>query len=216
MSICLGSRDDVCKIGAAICHLLVASEAKPESDSSRAACGSGGFLRPSRQPTPATHETRYLSAWLANVQESSLRNSRGSEHFRGREREKCQYGFNDRLGFNTGDNHGANDTLGKTITEAVPSWDPVDNRLHCLGHIIHLAVQAFLFAKDEGAIHEAGRQYQRSTRVSGEEIALAFIKSKEGWSTVRPLQKLHRFCVPLNRSACLRQCSRSSVRGVLQ
>jgi hypothetical protein len=72
------------------------------------------------------------------------------------------YGFGDRLGFITGDNHGANDTLCRAVAEAVPGWNPVDNRLRCLGHIMNLAVQAFLFAKDEDAIEEAERQSQHS------------------------------------------------------
>lgn len=123
------------------------------------------------------------------------------------------YGFNDRLGFITGDNHGANDTLCRAIAEAVPEWNPVDNRLRCLGHIINLAVQAFLFAKDEEAIDEAERQSQRSNRDIDEEIALASMKSKEGWSTVLPLQKLHGFCVALNRSASLKAAFKKLCKG---
>jgi hypothetical protein len=109
------------------------------------------------------------------------------------------YDFKDRLGFITGDNHGANDTLCRAIAEAVPEWSPVDNRLRCLGHIIDLAVQAFLFARDEDAIEKAERQSRRSRRDIDEEIALASVKSQEGWSTVLPLKKLQTFCAALKR-----------------
>ena len=123
------------------------------------------------------------------------------------------YGFSDRLGFITSDNYGANDTLCRAIVEAVPEWNPVDNRLRCLGDIINLAVQAFLFAKDEEAIDEAERQSQRSNRDINEEIALASMKSKEGWSTVLPLQKLHSFCVALNRSLGLKTAFKKLYKG---
>jgi len=123
------------------------------------------------------------------------------------------YGFSDSLGFITGDNHGANDTLCRAIAEAVPEWNPVDNRLRCLGHIINLAVQAFSFAKDEEAIDEAERQSQRSNRDIDEEIALASMKSKDGWSTVLPLQKLYGFCVALNHSASLRTAFKKLCKG---
>ena len=33
------------------------------------------------------------------------------------------------------------------------NWSAQDNHLRCLGHILNLAVQAFLFSKDEEAIN---------------------------------------------------------------
>jgi hypothetical protein len=123
------------------------------------------------------------------------------------------YGFGDRLGFITGDNHGANDTLCRAVAEAVPGWNPVDNRLRYLGHIMNLAVQAFLFAKDEDAIEEAERQSQRSKRDIDEEIALVSVRLQEGWSTVLPLQKLHTFCAALNRSSALNTAFKKLCKG---
>lgn len=110
------------------------------------------------------------------------------------------YGIRDRLGFITGDNRGANDTLCRAIAEQLEGWNPVDNRLRSLGHIINLAVQAFLFAKDQEAVDEAERQSQRSRRDVDDEIAAASIKEDTGWLTILPLQKLYSFCVVLNRS----------------
>jgi hypothetical protein len=72
VSTCLESQAGGCGIIAAIRHLLVTSKAKPESDSSKVAFENGEPLRPSRQATPATQENWYLSAWSANVQESSF------------------------------------------------------------------------------------------------------------------------------------------------
>lgn len=123
------------------------------------------------------------------------------------------YGFENRLGFITRDNHEANDTLCRAVAEAVPGWSPVNNGLRCLGHIINLAVQAFLFAKDEDAIEEAERQSQRSKRDIDEEIAPASVKLQEGWSTVLPLQKLHTFCTALNRSSALSTAFKKLCKG---
>jgi hypothetical protein len=123
------------------------------------------------------------------------------------------YDFRDRLGFMTGDNHGANDTLCRAIAEAVPGWSPVDNRLRCLGHIISLAVQAFLLVRHEDAIEEAERHSRRSRRIIDEEIALASVKSQEGWSTALPLKKLHTFCAALNRSSALNTAFKKLCKG---
>lgn len=87
------------------------------------------------------------------------------------------YDFSDRLVYITGDNHGANGTLCRAIAEAVPECSPAGNCLRCLDHIINLAVQAFLFARDEDAIKEAERQSRRSRGDINEEIALASVKS---------------------------------------
>lgn len=112
------------------------------------------------------------------------------------------YGFENRLGFMTGDNHGANDTLCRAIAEAVPGWDPVDNRLRCLGHIINLAVQAFLFAKDQDAIGEAERQSQRSERDIDEEIAFASVSCRKAGRRAA-----------LNRSSALNTASKKLCKG---
>ncbi|KAL1582101.1 hypothetical protein WHR41_09225 [Cladosporium halotolerans] len=81
------------------------------------------------------------------------------------------------------------------------SWNPVDNRLRCLGRIINLAVQAFLFARNEEAVAEAERQPQRCKTDIDLEIAAGSIKEDgRGWSTILPLQKLHTLTSRLDRS----------------
>jgi hypothetical protein len=65
------------------------------------------------------------------------------------------YGIKEKLGYITGNNHSANDTICECISEDIEGWDPIEHRLHCFGHIINLAVEAFLFAKDKEAIEFA-------------------------------------------------------------
>lgn len=110
-------------------------------------------------------------------------------------------GSKEKLGFLTADDHGADDTLCRAIAEELDSWNPVNNRLRCLGRIINLAVQAFLFARNEEAVAEAERQPQRCKTDIDLEIAAGSIKEDgRGWSTILPLQKLHTLTSRLDRS----------------
>ena len=51
----------------------------------------------------------------------------------------------------------------KALSEQLPlmDWQPVQQRLRCIGHMLNIAVQAFFHAKNEEAIkvaiEEAGR-----------------------------------------------------------
>lgn len=61
-----------------------------------------------------------------------------------------EYEITDNLGVIIGDNATTNDTLCRTIgawfqENNRPEWDPQLQRIRCLGHIINLIVQAFLF-----------------------------------------------------------------------
>ena len=54
-----------------------------------------------------------------------------------------------RLGYYIGDNHGANDTeICRRLRPDIK--DPDSRRVRCLGHILNLAVEAFLFGTDSG------------------------------------------------------------------
>jgi hypothetical protein len=59
------------------------------------------------------------------------------------------YGIVQKLGCIIGDNASTNDTLCKAISRHLSNeeieWNPSFRRIRCLGHIINLAVQAFLF-----------------------------------------------------------------------
>lgn len=108
------------------------------------------------------------------------------------------YEIKDKLGFITGDNHGANDTLCQAIALQVDNFHPVEGRLRCLSHIINLAVQAFLFCKDKAAVDKAERQSTASnTDIEAELIAAA---TTAGWTSVLPLRKLKTFTNKLSRS----------------
>jgi hypothetical protein len=105
----------------------------------------------------------------------------------------------------TSDNHGANDTLCRAIARDLGVWHPVDNRLRCFGHIINLAVQAFLFARSEEAVAEAERQLQRCRTDMDYEFGANTIKMDgHGWLTILPPQKLHSLILKLKMSDMLK------------
>jgi hypothetical protein len=60
------------------------------------------------------------------------------------------FGVIPKLGYFIGDNHPSNDVLCRALSSAIESkvpWDAAQHRLRCNGHILNLAVQAFLFEK---------------------------------------------------------------------
>jgi hypothetical protein len=63
------------------------------------------------------------------------------------------YGITAKIGYIIGDNHGSNDTLCRArnthLLEEYIDWDPVHHRLRCIGHVLNLAVQVFLFGDAE-------------------------------------------------------------------
>lgn len=66
------------------------------------------------------------------------------------------YNLGSRLGWITSDNVGVNDTLVRAIeafmrAEGISYWTEKTRRLRCIGHIINLATQAFMFATNEEA-----------------------------------------------------------------
>jgi hypothetical protein len=77
-------------------------------------------------------------------------NHSGDEQFKSLLPVLHSYGIVRKLGVIMGDNSSTNDTLCREISRHLEEeedlkWDPVRQRLRCLGHIINLAVQAFLF-----------------------------------------------------------------------
>ena len=61
-----------------------------------------------------------------------------------------EYGIDDKIGTVMGDNSTTNDTLCRTIADYLTSvkkvnWIQTHSRLRCMGHILNLIVQAFLF-----------------------------------------------------------------------
>ena len=70
-----------------------------------------------------------------------------------------RYNIKHKLGFITTDNATANDTLCRAIERQLAldgvAWDAATQRLRCLGHILNIATQAFMFAKDSEAVDVA-------------------------------------------------------------
>lgn len=68
-----------------------------------------------------------------------------------------EYEIAQKLGVIVGDNSGTNDTLCRTICQWLHDeyqiqWEPESNRIRCLGHLINLFVQAFMFSGTSSAL----------------------------------------------------------------
>jgi hypothetical protein len=115
------------------------------------------------------------------------------------------YEIEDRLGWITGDNHGANDTLCRELGDHMAAkglqwWSPNQRRLRCFGHIANLITHAFLFAKDIEAVDIAfGRAANSQEYTMDEAIALLSTVDDKGWSSVPTLQKIDKFAAALTK-----------------
>jgi hypothetical protein len=114
------------------------------------------------------------------------------------------YDIEDKLGCITGDNHGANDVLCRALEEhlrterGIANWHAEHQRLRCIGHIINLPVQTFLFAKDHEAVEVAKQRVANSTTTLDEALyELSQTEEKAGWSRAAPVYKLYRLAVAL-------------------
>jgi hypothetical protein len=113
----------------------------------------------------------------------------------------------EKVGWVTGDNHGANDTLCRALEEHLQSecgirwWLAANRRLRCLGHIINLPTQAFLFAKDAEAVDVALQRANNSQeQTMDESIALlSQVDDSKGFSKVPTLQKINQFATALRK-----------------
>jgi hypothetical protein len=111
------------------------------------------------------------------------------------------YNIKERLGYVTADNHGANNTLCSAIHEELDSWNPKERRLRCVGHMINLAVQSFLFAKSKEAVELALQDAEQSQTAIDEELLQRFnIDDEAGWVATPALQKVLQFVTTLRRS----------------
>ena len=113
-----------------------------------------------------------------------------------------EFGIEQRLGYITTDNHKANDTMCAAISEEISEFDPQERRLRCMGHMINIAIQAFLFAANKEAV-EVALEAAESQPDSALEDALTDASQKDeqpGWIRVTPLQKILAFVTTLQRS----------------
>ncbi|KAJ6436596.1 hypothetical protein O9K51_10838 [Purpureocillium lavendulum] len=80
------------------------------------------------------------------------------------------YGLHGQVGYFTLDNAYNNDTMLQAIAKAC-DFDTAHRRLRCNGHIINLAVQAFLFGRNKDASDEALRQVSQLPKDEQEGVA---------------------------------------------
>lgn len=120
-----------------------------------------------------------------------------------------EYGIAEKLGAIIGDNSSTNDTLCRTISSWLKekheiNWDPEIQRVRCIGHVINLFVQAFLFttiSEEELTAYD-----QEDMQVEAEEDsdrATQEQKKKARQDKIRqmgPIGKLHNIVVYIRSS----------------
>lgn len=108
-----------------------------------------------------------------------------------------------------GDNHGSNDKLCRLLGELYDGWDPKQHRIRCMGHVLNLACQAFLFTKDREAVKLAIQGAEDLQREEGkadvndnysESEYNQTATSQARWREIGPLGKIHNFAAWLRRS----------------
>jgi hypothetical protein len=111
------------------------------------------------------------------------------------------YGIWDKIGYVTGDNHGSNDVLCRALSEFLKekdiTWNAKHHRIRCHGHVINLAVQAFLFMDSKAAVEAACEQIEALDEASYDmDMMEAWKKNKDlGWREMGPLRKVHNIAV---------------------
>ncbi|OAQ57629.1 transposase-like protein [Purpureocillium lilacinum] len=132
-----------------------------------------------------------------------------------------QYHLAQQLGYFTGDNDTKNDTCLRQLAvelsrEFEVTIDPVSARTRCAGHIINLALQAFLLATSESALKAAVEAAQDETNdVTAAEALHDQIRATTdhrshdrrkkrhdtaGWRSIGPLGKLHNIALFIRNS----------------
>jgi hypothetical protein len=105
------------------------------------------------------------------------------------------FGFQHRLGSITSDNASAMTTMATQLEDLLRregvEWSAATNRLRCLGHILNIAVQAFLFVRDKDALDYASQQctQQPLDQALGEQAG--------GWCSMQPLLKVKELAIAL-------------------
>lgn len=105
------------------------------------------------------------------------------------------------MGFYTGDNHGSNDKLcrllGEHLHEMGIRWDARTQRIRCHGHVVNLAVQAFLFADSKEASRAALEQIEEDDEAAFASDFIGGFKAQKalGWRRLGPLGKVHNIAV---------------------
>jgi hypothetical protein len=108
------------------------------------------------------------------------------------------FGVEHQLGAITSDNASAMTAMTEQLESMLRlrkgiEWSATTNRLRCLGHVLNLAVQAFLFARDNEAVEYASQVAQRSHQPLHETVGELSASEGQGWCAMPALQKLREF-----------------------
>jgi hypothetical protein len=108
-----------------------------------------------------------------------------------------EYDISQDLGVITGDNAATNDTLCRTICKWQSDtfnskWEPESQRIRCLGHILNLIAQAFLFAGSSERCPEEVLQSMDLEEADGAEVDVV---RRNTVRTIGPMGKLHNIVV---------------------
>jgi hypothetical protein len=121
-----------------------------------------------------------------------------------------QYELRPKIGFFTMDNADSNDSMLRYLSNEIVNFDPVYRRVHCSGHVINLAVQAFLFRSNSKKISNDGSEaieeaIQEAELLSKDEHEGTIDKevAARKWRNFGVLGQLHNLVV-FSRSSTLR------------
>ncbi|KAG6980237.1 hypothetical protein FocnCong_v009850 [Fusarium oxysporum f. sp. conglutinans] len=111
------------------------------------------------------------------------------------------YNIWNKVGFYTGDNHGSNDKLcrllGNYLQKKGVDWEAKSRRIRCHGHIVNLAVQAFLFIDSKEAARAALEHIEDADESAFGTDFSERIKPQraQGWRRLGPLGKVHNISI---------------------
>ena len=125
-----------------------------------------------------------------------------------------------KVGYIMGDNHGSNDTLCRSLKRHLSkeriNWDPVHHRLRCIGHVLNLAVQDFLFGDTKVgeliASEEEEEEGEEVEEEEEEEPREPKSRGKAAWRRLGTLGKLHNIAIFI-RSSVPRYCDFKDMAG---
>jgi hypothetical protein len=116
------------------------------------------------------------------------------------------YNIWNKVGFYTGDNHGSNDKLCRLLAnylqEKGVDWEAKTRRTRCHGHIVNLAVQAFLFIDSKEAAQAALEHIEDIDESAFGTDFSERIKPQraQGWRRLGPLGKVHNISIHMREN----------------
>jgi hypothetical protein len=111
------------------------------------------------------------------------------------------YGIWHKVGYFTADNHSSNDvlcrSLSKFLREKGIAWLAKHQRIRCYGHVINLAVQAFLFMDSKEAVEAACQKIEELDEAAYNADMIEGWRKKKAlsWQEMGPLSKVHNICI---------------------